>query len=51
LAAVTPISTGCHRRLAASVFVAIARDYIDNAVIDSSLRVVHAMARTAPLSV
>jgi hypothetical protein len=34
-----------------SVFVAIDRDYIDNAAIDSDLRVVHAMARIVPPSV
>jgi hypothetical protein len=39
---------GLHRW---SIFAVIARDYIDNATIDSDLRIVHAMARTALPSV
>jgi hypothetical protein len=51
MADAAPTSAGCRRRPAAYIFVAIARDYIDNAAIDYDLCVFHAMALTAPPSV
>ncbi|XP_071678585.1 uncharacterized protein [Lolium perenne] len=48
IAAGCSCSRGLHRL---PVFVAIDRDYIDNAAIDSDLRVVHVMARIVPSSV
>ena len=48
IAAGCSCSRGLHRLF---VFVVIDRDYIDNAAIDSDLRVVHAMAHIVPQSV
>jgi hypothetical protein len=44
-------SAGYRRQPAASIFAFIANDFTDNVAIDSDLRVVHAHARTAVMSV